>query len=516
MSNLLRGKQPKLISFLFCIFLTGSVMLSADGLAALPEKVKAIYLPSHCFTERKITEFTHYAGLAGLNAVVLHVKDPHGWIRWNSTNELAREMGAVASNGLIEPALRQLKEQGFWCIAKLDVFVDHRLVRNNPYLGVLDMRTGGPWSDNNGLYWANPYNQKVWDYNISLCQELVDLGFDEIQFDYIRFPSDGDLSVMNYPVMDGTLSKTRCIGKFLERAYTELKPKGVIISVDLFGLVAWKSEDFGVGQKIEAIAPYVDVICPMFYPSHFPSGFLGKQNPSEFPLEIMELSMKRIKKRTDKRIRPWIQGFWYSPDDINAQIDGLRLAENRSWSVWNPTGNYATTYEAIAGRLNQIFPEPKFYPSIAEISAKPERVIPGNTRIVNLTNYRHGYTIISLEEAKLGGGRTHSYSTLLQVLGTLDEGIMDRILTTREIPFSRITGKYKKKLHLADLLCQDLQIDARVLRPKPIYVDWQNDCRFTPTIPPDRLSNYRIAGEAAFAKDRDIYAILPKQKARIP
>jgi hypothetical protein len=93
---------------------------------------------------------------------------------------------------------------------------------------------------------------------------------------------------------------------------------------------------------------------------------------------------------------------------------------------------------------------------------------------------------------------------------------MDRILTTREIPFSRITGKYKKKLHLADLLCQDLQIDARVLRPKPIYVDWQNDCRFTPTIPPDRLSNYRIAGEAAFAKDRDIYAILPKQKARIP
>jgi hypothetical protein len=510
-SNLFPHKQRKLVAFLFCIFLAGSVLLSTDGFAVPPEKVNAIYLPSPCFTERKITEFSHYAGLAGFNAVVLHVKDPHGLIRWKSENELANAIGAVASYGLVEHTLKKLKEQGFWCIAKLDVFADHRLVRHDPYLGILDIRTGGPWTDKNGLYWANPFNKKVWEYNISLCQELIDLGFDEIQFDYIRFPSDGDLSVMNYPVMDGTLSRSRCIGKFLETAYARLKPTGVTISVDLFGLVAWKSEDFGVGQQIEAIAPHVDVICPMFYPSHFPPGFLGKQNPAEFPLEIMELSMKRIKRRTDKRIRPWLQGFWYSPDDINAQIDGVMLAENKSWSVWNPTGNYTATYDAIGERLNQIFPEPKFYPSIAEISEKAERIIPGNSRIVNLTSYRHGYTIISLDETK--GGVAQSYSTLIQVMGTMDEGIMDRILTTRDIPFSRLTGKYKKKLRLADLLCRDLQIDARALRPKPIYVDWQNDCRFTPTVPPDRLSNYRIAGEAAFAKDRDIYATLMKRMA---
>ena len=486
-------------------------MLSSDGCATPPEEVKAIYLPSPCFTERKITEFSHYAGLAGFNAVVLHVKDPHGLIHWKSENDLAKAVGAVASYGLVEHTLKQLKAQGFWCIAKLDVFADHRLVRQDPYLGILDIRTGGPWADKNGLYWANPFNKKVWEYNIALCHELIDLGFDEIQFDYIRFPSDGDLSVMNYPVMDNTLSRSRCIGKFLEAAYARLKPTGVTISVDLFGLVAWKSEDFGVGQQIEAIAPYVDVICPMFYPSHFPRGFLGRQNPAEFPLEIMELSLKRIKKRTDKRIRPWLQGFWYTPDEINAQIDGVALAENKSWSVWNPAGNYRATYEAISERLNQIFPEPKFYPSLAEISDKAERIIAGNSRIVNLTSYSQGYTIISLDEAKTGDAR--SYSTLIQVLGTMDEGIMDRILTTRDIPFSTLTGKYKKKLHLAALLCRDLQINARVLRPKPIYVDWQNDCRFTPTIPADRLSNYRIAGEAAFAKDHDIYATLMKRMA---
>jgi hypothetical protein len=470
----------------------------------LPESVKAVYLPPHCFTERKITEISHYAKLAGFNAAVLHVKDPHGWIRWKTNNQLARKMGAVAANGRVEPTLRRLKEKGFWCIAKLDVFVDHRLVANNPYMGILDIRTGGPWNDKNGLYWANPYNRGVWEYNMALCQELVELGFDEIQFDYIRFPSDGDLSMTNYPYKSDNLDRTACIGKFLETAYSRLKPTGITISVDLFGLVAWKTEDFGVGQKVEAIAPNVDVICPMFYPSHFPKGFLGKQNPGESPHEIMALSTRRLQKRTGKQIRPWIQGFWYKPEDITAQIDGLSQAQTNSWSVWNPTGNYTATYAAIAARLNQVFPEPQFYPSVTEICRNENRVIPGKKRIVNLTNYKQGYTIISLEESSIGAGR--SYSTLIQVLGTLDEGIMDQILTARDVPFSRLTGKYKKKLCLADLLSQDLEINPRGLRPGPIYVDWQNDCRFTQDIPRERLIKYRLAGETAFAKDRDIYA----------
>ena len=156
------------------------------------------------------------------------------------------------------------------------------------------------------------------------------MGFDEIQFDYIRFPSDGDLTVVHYPEKPENRSRTACIGKFLETAHAELGPKGIILSVDLFGLVAWKTTDFGVGQLIEAIAPHVDVICPMLYPSHFPPGFLGKSNPGDFPFEIMSLSMQRIKRRTDKRIRPWIQSFWYAPDDINAQIDRLSEAQTSS------------------------------------------------------------------------------------------------------------------------------------------------------------------------------------------
>jgi len=486
-------------------------MFSSDGFAAMPETVKAIYLPAHCFTERKITEISHYAALTGLNAVVLHVKDPYGRIRWKSKNPLAQKMGAVASNGLVEPTLRRLKEKGFWCIAKLDVFVDHRLVYNNPFMGVLDIRTGGPWNDKSGLYWANPYNPKVWEYNIALCRELVDLGFDEIQFDYIRFPSDGDLAVTNYPKKIDNLTKTKCIAKFLEAAYRKLKPTGVTISVDVFGMVAWKTEDFGIGQKIETMAPFVDVFCPMLYPSHFPPGFKGLPYPAESPLEIMELSTTRLQKRTGKNIRPWIQGFWYAPEDINAQIDGLCQADTTSWSVWNPSGNYSKTYAAMAVRLNRVFPDPQFYPSVADLGDRVERIIPGKSKIVNLTSYKQGYTIISLEKYRRGAGK--SYSTLNKVLGTMEEGIMDRILASRQIPFSRFTSKSKKKSRLVALLCADLQIDPRALRPVPIYINWQNDCKFTHAIPRERLSNYRIAGETAFVEGRDVYAKYPKQKS---
>ena len=163
--------------------LAGCLIFSSDGMAALPDQIKAFYLPSHCFTERKISEYIHYARLAGLNAAVLHVKDPHGWIRWKSNNPLARQTGAVAASGLVEPALKRLKARGFWTIAKLDVFVDHRLVTRHPELGIRNTQTGDAWLDKNGLGWADPFNRSVWEYNIALCRELVELGFDEIQFD---------------------------------------------------------------------------------------------------------------------------------------------------------------------------------------------------------------------------------------------------------------------------------------------------------------------------------------------
>ena len=125
--------------------------------------------------------------------------------------------------------------------------------------------------------------------------------------------------------------------------------------------------------------------------------------------------------------------------------------------------------------------------------------------MVNLTDYQAGYTIITVEESR----KQNAYSTLIQVLETMDEGIMDQILTKRRVPFTRLTGTYVKKLRIAELICRDLQIDPRILRPKPIYIDWRDNCRFTQTIPDEHLLNYKAAGEALFAGDRDIYATRP-------
>ena len=273
------ARMPGWIWWKLAIILTLLLLVPSQSPAGTPENITALYLPSHCFTERKIDEFVHYAKLAGINAAVLHVKDPHGRIRWKSNNVQATEIGAVASYGLVENALRQLKSRGFWTVAKLDVFVDHQLVTKHPDMGIIDIQSGNPWSDKKGLYWANPYNQKVWEYNLALCKELVRLGFDEIQFDYIRFPSDGDLSAIQYPLNTEQLNKTQCIGKFLKSAYAQLKPMGAIIYVDLFGLVACKTVDLGLVKLIETIAPQVDVICPLLYPSNFPSVFLVKKKP---------------------------------------------------------------------------------------------------------------------------------------------------------------------------------------------------------------------------------------------
>jgi hypothetical protein len=202
----------------------------------------------------------------------------------------------------------------------------------------------------------------------------------------------------------------------------------------------------------------------------------------------MELSVKRLEKRTTKIIRPWIQGFWYTPDEINAQLDGVTSAGVASWSIWNPAGNYARTYSALAERRNTVFPEPQFYPSLREICEQDPKVIRGNLRIVNLTDYQQGFSILSLEESTTE--YRSSYSTAMAVLGTLDESIMDHILSQRDIAYTRLTSQRVKRVLLADLLCKDLDMAARRLRPFPIYIDWQNSGCFTRSIPPDRLSIY--------------------------
>ncbi|MBC2742023.1 MAG: hypothetical protein HGJ93_02975 [Desulfosarcina sp.] len=447
-------------------------------------------------TQRTFDEVVHYATLTPVNAVVLHVKSPRGKLLWPSENALAIQLGVGANSTRLEKHVARLKKDNIRTIAKLDVFADHQLAAAMAEFSVMDRSTDTPWTDANGLHWSNPSDSRVWEYNIALSKELALMGFDEIQFDYVRFPSDGDLSVIHYPNTMPGFSKSDCIKSFLEKAYNELKPLGVCISADIFGLTAWKTDDFGVGQVLEKMAPHIDVICPMFYPSHFPTGFLGKKLPGEFPEMIMEASMRSMMNRTDKPIRPWVQGFWYQPHQIVAQINGIEKASGSSWSIWSPTGRYRLSYKAMADRSGICLPRPQFYPSLADLVTGSDRSTRGHSAVVNYTNFKMGYSILSLEASE--NGKRSRYSSPTSILATLEESIIDHILKRREIPSNPDAEPYTKRKLLSDLLCSDLGKDARRMRPEPIYIDWAQDCMFsTKGIPQPRLDLYaQVARQA--------------------
>jgi hypothetical protein len=454
-----------------------------------PEKMRGVYFPSNCLNGRSFDGIVHYMVAAGLNMAVLHAKDPKGRLFWNSDNSMAIDMRAPTRNAALEKAIHILKGKGIWTAAKLDVFQDSLLATNHPEMGVMDSTTGKLWSDRKGLHWANPYDRRVWDYTIELCLELIELGIDEIQFDYVRFPSDGVLSTIEYPIILESTPHSECIGKFLAYANSKLKPLGTIISVDIFGLSAWKAEDFGVGQVLEKIAPHVDVLCPMLYPSHFPENFLSLKNPGLYPYKIIKLSLEEMKKRTDKKIRPWIQGFWYSPDEINAQLDGAEDSGILDWTIWNPTGRYDKTFIALEESMDIQFPKPDFYPTLEQLRDQDDLVMPGRAKIVNHTDYRNGYSIISLDESV--EGEPNEYATLIEVLSTLDESIIDRILSSRGIAISKWTNSYTKAQQITEIIIQDLDTDPCRMRPSPIYINWEDESIFTRSIPSERLELYR-------------------------
>lgn len=457
------------------------------------ESLTGIYFPSARLYGRSFEGIVHYMKTADLNLAVLHAKDPFGRLFWESNDPLAKEMGASVLHAPLETVVRTLKQQDIWVAVKIDVFQDSLLVDNHPEMGVMDSETGKLWADHKGLHWANPYDRRVWNYTTALCLELIELGVDEIQLDYVRFPSDGNLATLEYPVKLEDLSPQECIGEFLAYAHSQLKTTGIVLSVDVFGMTAWKTDDFGVGQVLEQITPYVDVICPMFYPSHFPENFLNLKNQALYPYKIMKSSLEEMKKRTGKEIRPWIQGFWYTPQEIEAQLQGVSDSSIQSWMVWNPSGRYSETFEALASRAGSPFPEPVFYPPLEELRKRQDLVLTGMTKIINQTSYREGYSVLSLDGSSTGA--KNGFATLTDVASTLDESIIDRILNCRGIAVSKWTGQRTKITHLANLIIQDLDVDPRRMRPAPIYIDWENGCFFTWSVPPQRLELYQNQGE---------------------
>ena len=298
-----------------------------------------------------------------LNAIVMDIKGDRGYIPYTSSVQLAVDIGA-SRRPMIEdwPAWMQwFHDRNIYTIARIVVFKDEPLATAHPEWAVIDAETNGIWRDRENLGWADPMQEEVWDYNIALAVEAAQQGFDEIQFDYVRFPTDGSIQHATFADENTKENRAAAITGFLAKAREALAPYQVRLAVDVFGYTTWRTDDMGIGQQIEAMAPYLDVLSPMLYPSTFKDGLPRLPEYQEavaFPYEVVHLStLKAINRLKDinpaLEVRPWIQDFpdyafdrrTYTADEIRLQMEGARQAGARGWLLWDPRVKY--TPEAL-------------------------------------------------------------------------------------------------------------------------------------------------------------------------
>ncbi len=280
----------------------------------------------------------------GMNTLELDIKDENGEIGFlPSSVPLARAVGAAKPYYKPREAARLAHRKGVYLIGRVVVFEDPILAAGRPELAIKNP-DGSVWRNQAGLGWTNPYDKRVWDYNVSIAEVAARAGFDEIQFDYVRFPTDGDVESIVYPGKT-TTPPGWVIAEFVHYATKRLKPLGVRVSTDLFGLAA--TRDLGIGQVPKRLAKYVDAIYPMVYPSHFGSGEYGLAEPNNAPGATVEWSLSDFRqelKNGKAELIPWLQDFSYGRTyklaDVKAQIEAARLMGARGYLLWNPLGIY--------------------------------------------------------------------------------------------------------------------------------------------------------------------------------
>jgi len=323
----------------------------------LPEEVRGIYISSPSAGSAAYGKLIALAVERGLNALVVDVKDHDGAISFVPEDaELAPYVAKTPAYDL-DTVVAAAHKAGLYLIARISTFQDTVYAERHPDRAL--QRAGGSlWRDRRGLAWVDPASIDAWRYNVSLSREAHRRGFDEIQFDYIRFATDGDLKAIRYPVHDRSESFRSVIGRFFAYLDHELRAEGVPISADLFGFTTWHQSDLGIGQWLADGLAHFDHISPMVYPSHYPSGTLSLQNPAAHPYEIVHDSMGKANEVVAElkggetpaahvgTLRPWLQAFdlgaVYTTQMVMAQVRAARENGNSGFLFWNAKNTYQT------------------------------------------------------------------------------------------------------------------------------------------------------------------------------
>jgi hypothetical protein len=310
----------------------------------LPEEVRGIHITMALASlDGKLAEYLKLVG-EGMNTIELDVKDENGEVGFlASAVPLARQIGAAKPYYRPREAARLIHSKGVYLIGRVVVFEDPRLSAGRPELAIKNP-DGSVWRNDAGLGWTNPYDKRVWDYNVSIAEAAARAGFDEIQFDYVRFPTDGDVNAIVYPGKTST-APGWVITEFVHYATKRLKPLGVRVTADVFGLSA--TRDLGIGQIPKRLSKHLDAVYPMVYPSHFGPGEYGLEEPNAAPGATVEWSLadfRRELKAGKAELIPWLQDFSYGRSyglsDVKAQIEAARLMGARGYLLWNPLGVY--------------------------------------------------------------------------------------------------------------------------------------------------------------------------------
>jgi len=343
----------------------------------LKTEFRAIYITSWTAGISRFNVLLDMVTRSQLNAMVIDVKDSTGRVGYDSKVPLVAQTGAYERRIRdLDGILRQCRERKVYTIARIAVFQDPNLAKARKDLAV---GAGGKsvWKDRKGLAWVDPASKEVWDYNLAIAKEVATKGFDEVQFDYVRFPTDGKLKTMSYPVYKRDVPKHEIIRRFFEYVDQQMKPVDVLTSADIFGLTTMVEDDMNIGQRIEDVADYVDFVCPMIYPSHYPKGHLGLKNPADHPYRIIyDASLRGMKRLEGKRakMRPWLQDFKlgavYDKKMILDQIQAARDAGVSGFAMWNARNVY--TESAYLEKLPEPNPNPPLKMALLEEIRKRE------------------------------------------------------------------------------------------------------------------------------------------------
>jgi hypothetical protein len=287
-----------------------------------------------------------YLGLArkGATAIEIDVKDENGDVAFSSPYApLAKKIGTARDYYRPKAVVKKVHAAGLYLIGRVVVFEDPALTSRKPGLAIRH-RNGGIWTNSGGLGWSNQYDERVWDYNLDIAEAAARAGFDEIMFDYIRFPTDGPIEDAVWP---GRVNerKGETLARFLAYARQRLEPLGTRIGAAVFGLAA--TRDLGIGQRPRILAPYLDSIYPMVYPSHYTPGEYNIADPDASPRATVTMSLRYFRKALrgmPTRLVPWLQDFTlghrYTLDEVEAQIAAARKLQSSGYLLWNAAGVY--------------------------------------------------------------------------------------------------------------------------------------------------------------------------------